>query len=47
VQFAQIMRDQLTCSGIYESFGTDGAWGTWIGRWTAEEGRHGIAIRDY
>jgi acyl-[acyl-carrier-protein] desaturase len=32
---------------IYESFGMDGAWGTWIGRWTAEEGRHGIAIRDY
>ena len=25
---------------IYESFGTDGAWGTWISRWTAEEGRH-------
>jgi len=32
---------------IYESFGADGAWGTWIGRWTAEEGRHGMAIRDY
>jgi acyl-[acyl-carrier-protein] desaturase len=32
---------------IYESFGRDGAWGTWIGRWTAEEGRHGTAIRDY
>jgi acyl-[acyl-carrier-protein] desaturase len=32
---------------IYNSFGTDGAWGTWIGRWTAEEGRHGTAIRDY
>jgi acyl-[acyl-carrier-protein] desaturase len=32
---------------IYQSFGPDGAWGTWIGRWTAEEGRHGIAIRDY
>ena len=32
---------------IYQSFGSDGAWGTWIGRWTAEEGRHGIAIRDY
>ncbi len=32
---------------IYQSFGADGAWGTWIGRWTAEEGRHGIAIRDY
>ena len=27
--------------------GRDGAWGQWIGRWTAEEGRHGIAIRDY
>ena len=32
---------------IYNSFGADGAWGTWIGRWTAEEGRHGIALRDY
>ncbi|RJK96346.1 acyl-ACP desaturase [Vallicoccus soli] len=32
---------------IYESFGADGAWGTWVGRWTAEEGRHGMAIRDY
>jgi acyl-[acyl-carrier-protein] desaturase len=32
---------------IYNSFGTDGAWGTWIGRWTAEEGRHGTALRDY
>ena len=32
---------------IYQSFGADGAWGTWVGRWTAEEGRHGMAIRDY
>jgi acyl-[acyl-carrier-protein] desaturase len=32
---------------IYQAFGPDGAWGTWIGRWTAEEGRHGIAIRDF
>jgi acyl-[acyl-carrier-protein] desaturase len=32
---------------IYQSFGPGGAWGTWIGRWTAEEGRHGMAIRDY
>lgn len=32
---------------IYQSFGVDGAWGTWIGQWTAEEGRHGIALRDY
>jgi len=28
-------------------FGRDGAWGTWVDRWTAEENRHGIAIRDY
>lgn len=29
------------------SMGRDGAWGTWIDRWTAEEGRHAIVIRDY
>ena len=28
-------------------FGRDDAWGQWVGRWTAEEGRHAIAIRDY
>ncbi|WP_246158943.1 acyl-ACP desaturase [Catellatospora sichuanensis] len=28
-------------------YGRDGAWGTWVHRWTAEEGRHGVAIRDY
>jgi acyl-[acyl-carrier-protein] desaturase len=32
---------------IATQFGRDGAWGTWVHRWTAEEGRHGIAIRDY
>ncbi|MFD0361176.1 acyl-ACP desaturase [Nocardia sp. GCM10030253] len=32
---------------IAESFSQDGAWGTWVGRWTAEENRHGIAMRDY
>jgi len=32
---------------IAENFSMDGAWGTWVGRWTAEENRHGIAIRDY
>jgi acyl-[acyl-carrier-protein] desaturase len=32
---------------IATRFSRDGAWGTWIGRWTAEEGRHAIAIRDY
>jgi acyl-[acyl-carrier-protein] desaturase len=28
-------------------FGRDAAWGDWVHRWTAEEGRHGIALRDY
>ncbi|GAA0574871.1 acyl-ACP desaturase [Paractinoplanes ferrugineus] len=32
---------------IASLFGRDGAWGTWVHRWTAEEGRHGIALRDY
>jgi acyl-[acyl-carrier-protein] desaturase len=32
---------------IAEHFSMDGAWGTWVGRWTAEENRHGIVIRDY
>jgi acyl-[acyl-carrier-protein] desaturase len=32
---------------IATTFGRDGAWGTWVHRWTAEEDRHGTAIRDY
>src|SRR5918998_4083265 len=28
-------------------FGPDDAWGAWSKRWTAEEGRHSIVIRDY
>jgi acyl-[acyl-carrier-protein] desaturase len=32
---------------IAERFGLDGPWGTWVHRWTAEEGRHGQALRDY
>ncbi|MFP5334082.1 MAG: acyl-ACP desaturase [Actinomycetes bacterium] len=32
---------------ISERFTRDAAWGEWVGRWTAEEGRHGIALRDY
>lgn len=32
---------------IASLFGRDGAWGTWVHRWTAEEGRHGIVMRDY
>ncbi|MEV4894237.1 acyl-ACP desaturase [Nonomuraea sp. NPDC055795] len=32
---------------IATTFGRDGAWGTWVHRWTAEEDKHGTAIRDY
>ncbi|MBI4261071.1 MAG: acyl-ACP desaturase [Actinobacteria bacterium] len=32
---------------IWETFGRDGAWGEWVRRWTAEEGRHSIVLRDY
>ena len=32
---------------IERMFGRDGAWGHWVRRWTAEEGRHGQVIHDY
>ena len=32
---------------IAMNFGMDGPWGQWVNRWTAEENRHGIALRDY
>ncbi|QNG17756.1 acyl-ACP desaturase [Rhodococcus triatomae] len=32
---------------IAEHFSRDGAWGTWVGRWTAEEAKHSIVMRDY
>jgi acyl-[acyl-carrier-protein] desaturase len=32
---------------IERMFGADGVWGEWARRWTAEEGRHSIVIRDY
>ncbi|WP_422615796.1 acyl-ACP desaturase [Nocardia jejuensis] len=32
---------------ISDAFSRDGTWRTWVDRWTAEENRHGIAIRDY
>ncbi len=33
---------------IHGVFGSgEGAWMTWVGRWTAEEGRHAIVLRDY
>jgi acyl-[acyl-carrier-protein] desaturase len=28
-------------------FSLDDAWGAWVNRWTVEENRHGIALRDY
>jgi acyl-[acyl-carrier-protein] desaturase len=28
-------------------FGRQSAWGAWVHRWTSEEGRHAIVIRDY
>ena len=32
---------------IEQMFGADSIWGIWVRRWTAEEGRHSIVIRDY
>ena len=32
---------------LLASFGHDGAWNTWSHRWTAEEGRHAVVLRDY
>jgi acyl-[acyl-carrier-protein] desaturase len=32
---------------IVSAFGRDGVWGTWVHRWTAEEGRHSLCMRDY
>lgn len=32
---------------LCSAFGREGAWGAWIGRWTAEQGRHAIVLREY
>lgn len=32
---------------IAMNFSMDGPWGFWVNRWTAEENRHGISLRDY
>jgi acyl-[acyl-carrier protein] desaturase len=32
---------------LWEGFGGGGVWGEWTRRWTAEEGRHAIVLRDY
>lgn len=32
---------------IYNNFPQEGAWTTWVGRWTAEENRHAYSMRAY
>jgi acyl-[acyl-carrier-protein] desaturase len=32
---------------VEQMLGADGAWGEWVRRWTAEEGRHSMAIYGY
>ncbi|GAB2776751.1 acyl-ACP desaturase [Nocardioides salsibiostraticola] len=32
---------------VEQAFGRESAWGEWVNRWTAEEGRHAFCIRDY
>jgi acyl-[acyl-carrier-protein] desaturase len=32
---------------LWDTFGKDGVWGEWVRRWTAEEGRHSIVLRDF
>src|SRR4249919_2083070 len=32
---------------LERTFGRENAWGVWVNRWTAEEGRHASCIRDY
>ncbi|MGH2631276.1 MAG: acyl-ACP desaturase [Actinomycetota bacterium] len=32
---------------LWRTFGDREAWGEWVRRWTAEEGRHAIALRDF
>ena len=32
---------------VDRAFGRESAWGEWVNRWTAEEGRHAFCIRDY
>ncbi len=34
-------------TALDDTFGPDHPWGAWSRRWTAEEGRHSIVIRDY
>jgi len=32
---------------IAQNFTLDDAWGYWVGRWTAEENKHSVVMRDY
>ncbi len=44
-----LTEDNLPCyhREAAQHFSLDSAWGTWVGRWTAEEARHSIVLRDY
>lgn len=32
---------------LWDTLGKEGPWGEWVRRWTAEEGRHSIVLRDF
>jgi len=38
---------EVARSALIVNLLTEDAWGQWVHRWTAEEGRHAIAMRDY
>lgn len=49
VQLGLLTEDNLPAyhRELGRAFGDDEPWRTWTDRWTAEEGRHAIALRDY
>jgi acyl-[acyl-carrier-protein] desaturase len=49
VQLNLLTEDNLPAyhQALNRAFGDDEPWRTWVNRWTAEEGRHAIALRDY
>ncbi len=49
VQLNLLTEDNLPAyhQALNRAFGDGDAWRTWVNRWTAEEGRHAIALRDY
>ena len=49
VQLNLLTEDNLPAyhQALNRAFGEADTWRTWVNRWTAEEGRHAIALRDY